>query len=122
MDNKNRAISFLKFIIENKIKEAYEKFVSSNFIHHDPHFKGTREALFTAMKENAEESPTKEIDIKYALEESDKIAVFSHIKQSPSEIGMAAVHLFRFKDQKIIEMWSIHQSIPEHIVNEYGMF
>lgn len=86
-----------------KIKEGYEKFVSSTFIHHGPNFKGTWEAFLNAMKENTKENSSKEIDIKYALEDNDIVAVFSHIKQSQM-IGMAAAHLFRFDEMQIVEL------------------
>lgn len=37
-------------------------------------------------------------------------------------IGAAVVHIFRFDDDRIVELWDIGQAVPEASVNENGMF
>lgn len=48
--------------------------------------------------------------------------VHSLVKQNPEDLGRAVVHIFRFQDNKIVELWDIGQPIPEDSPNENGMF
>lgn len=119
---KESAIDFLQLIVENRIEEAYTKHVDMDMIHHNPYFEGTREALKKAMEKNAKEAPKKELKIHNALEEGNYVSVFSHIKQNATDIGMAVIHIFKFHVDKIIELWSVDQAIPETSVNKIGFF
>ena len=57
-----------------------------------------------------------------ALEDGDRVAVFSHVKQNPEDRGAAVVHIFRFAGNHIVEMWDLGQQIPDDMPNENGMF
>jgi len=59
MNNKQTAIQFLHAAASGRVDEAYEKYVSLDFSHHNPYFKGDRESLRLAMKEAAVQSPNK---------------------------------------------------------------
>lgn len=48
--------------------------------------------------------------------------LYSHVKQNKEELGKAIVHIFRFQNGQIVEMWDIGQQIPENSPNENGMF
>ncbi len=63
MSNKESAISFLKIAGGGNVKEAYEKFIATAFIHHNQYFKGDRQALMTGMQEAHKTSPNKLIDV-----------------------------------------------------------
>lgn len=56
------------------------------------------------------------------LEEGCTVAVHSHVKQHPTDLGGAVVHIFRFYENQIVEMWDIGQAIPEDSPNQNGMF
>ncbi len=45
MSHRETAVSFLKLAASGKVREAYSKYVSPNFRHHNPYFRGDREAL-----------------------------------------------------------------------------
>ena len=47
---------------------------------------------------------------------------YSHIKQNETDRGAAVCHIFRFENNKIVEMWDVGQLIPENMLNEMGMF
>ena len=74
------------------------------------------------MAENAAKNPNKKVDIQFALEEGDRVAVFSRIRQHPGDLGGAAVHIFRFEGDHIAELKDVGQEVPADIVNENGMF
>ncbi len=75
-----------------------------------------------AMEENAAKNPDKIFEVKHAVQEGEFVAVHSHIRQYPADLGGAVVHIFRFKDDRIVEFWDVGQAIPENSPNENGMF
>ncbi|RFB16828.1 nuclear transport factor 2 family protein [Bacillus sp. HNG] len=119
---KETAISFLNLIVSGKIREAYERYVHADFFHHNPFFRGDAESLMLAMEENKVQNPHKTSEVKLAIQEGDMVTVYSHIRQNPDDLGAAVVHIFRFKDDKVVELWDIGQPIPENSLNENGMF
>ena len=119
---KEIAMSFLQLVASGKVREAYDTYIGPDFRHHNPYFKGDANSLMVAMEENAAATPCKIFDIKLTVQEDDKVVVYSHVKQHPEDLGGAVVHIFRFQDDKIVELWDIGQAIPEDSVNEHGMF
>jgi predicted SnoaL-like aldol condensation-catalyzing enzyme len=119
---KEKAVSFLQLVASGKVEEAYDRYVSSDFCHHNPYFRGDTESLKAAMKENAAKTPNKTIEVKHAIEEGQMVVVHSHIKQNPEELGAAVVHIFRFHDERIVELWDLGQPVPESSPNKNGMF
>jgi predicted SnoaL-like aldol condensation-catalyzing enzyme len=121
-NNKEIAVSFLKTVASGQIREAYEKYVSPDFRHHNAYFKGDRESLLVAMEEAQRQDPMKALDIKRVLADGDCVAVFSHVKQSSQGRGVAVVHIFRIEGMQIVELWDVGQLIPEGSPNENGVF
>lgn len=119
---KGIAIEFLQMVATGKIREAYDKYVSPSFIHHNVYFQGDRNSLLTAMEENHEKFPNKVLEVKRALQDEDFVVVHSHVTLEPGERGMALVHIFRFEGEMIVELWDLGQPVPESSPNEYGMF
>ncbi|WMN12219.1 nuclear transport factor 2 family protein [Marivirga salinae] len=118
---KEKAAHFLKLISETKIEEAFELYVSKNFIHHNPYFKADAQSLQKAMKEDAKANPEKELKILRSLEDEDLVAVHSYVKQYPDDNGFVLVHFFKFSEDRIIELWDLGQKIPDQSINEIGM-
>ena len=75
-----------------------------------------------AMEQNAAKSPNKVLEIQSAIQEDDRVAVFSRVRQQPKDRGGAVVHIFRFENDRIVELWDVGQAVPEQSVNENGMF
>lgn len=119
---KEKAVSFLQLVASGKVREAYQTFISPDFRHHNPYFRGDAESLLLAMEENAALTPNKILEVKIAIQENDKVAVYSHVRQHQGDLGGAVVHIFRFQDNQIVELWDIGQPIPEDSQNENGMF
>ncbi len=122
MTNKEVAIELLKWIVDGRIDEAYDKFTSTEMIHHNAWFKGDRESLRKAMHESQRENPNKSATIHHAIQEGDLVTLFSHIKQNPSDKGSAVIHIFRFAEGKVVEVWDVGMSLPEQEINENGVF
>jgi predicted SnoaL-like aldol condensation-catalyzing enzyme len=120
--NKDAAVSFLKMASSGDVREAYSKFVGPEFKHHNPYFEGSAETLMAAMEQNARENPNKTLEVKRAIAEGDLVAVHSHVRLKPEDRGGAVVHLFRFEDGRIAELWDLGQEVPEQSPNQDGMF
>ncbi|WP_270181079.1 nuclear transport factor 2 family protein [Alkalihalobacillus sp. CinArs1] len=120
--NKEKAVSLLEHVVAGEVRVAFDKYIAEDFIHHNPYFKGDRESLMAAMQENDEAAPDKVFDVKHVVEDGDVVAVHSHIKQHPEDLGAAVVHLFRFQDGLVVEAWDIGQAVPEDSPNENGVF
>jgi len=120
--NKNAAVSFLKMAASGKVQEAYSKFVGEGFRHHNPFFEGSAESLQAGMEANASQNPDKALDVKHVIAEGDLVAVHSHMQQKPGERGAAVVHIFRFQNGRIVELWDLGQPVPEESPNQFGMF
>ena len=120
--NRQSAIAFLNLVVAGRISEAYEAYVAPQMRHHNPFFAGDASSLKEGMEENHREYPGKILDVQRTVAEGELVAVHSRIRMSAGESGMAVIHLFRFQDGKVVEMWSVGQQVPEESPNENGMF
>lgn len=119
---KNAAMDFLRKVAAGKVDEAYAQYVSPTFLHHNPHFRSDAQSLKRGMQQNATDQPGKVLEIQRALEDGDFVAVHSRVRQNAQDRGSAVVHLFRFHEGHIEELWDIGQAAPDVMVNERGMF
>jgi len=119
---KEIAVSFLQLVASGEVREAYRSYLSPDFRHHNPFFPGDADSLMLAMEENAAKNPHKILEVKRVIEEGDLVAVHSHIKQKQDDLGAAVVHIFRFHNNVIVELWDVGQPIPENSPNENGVF
>lgn len=122
MDNKSKAISFLTMASSGNVEEAFAEFIGAEFTHHNPFFAGTAEALKAGMKANAKQNPAKVMEVKRVLVDREFVVTHSHVQQNPDQRGAVVVHIFRFENGKIIELWDVGQPIPESSLNQNGMF
>ncbi|MFS0862301.1 nuclear transport factor 2 family protein [Fredinandcohnia sp. 179-A 10B2 NHS] len=119
---KERAVSFLQLVVSGEVRIAYERYVGSDFRHHNPFFPGDADSLMLAMEEDATQNPHKILEVKLAIQENDTVSVLSHLKLITDDPGVALVHIFRFQDNQIVELWDINQSVPDPSPNKNGMF
>jgi len=116
------AVDFLKLAASGKAHQAFERYVSPGFVHHNAWFPGDGPSLMKAMDENAAQNPDKELKVHRVVEDGDQVATFSHVKHNKGEPGAAVVHFFRFEGDQIAELWDVGQEVPADSPNEHGMF
>jgi len=121
-DHKHSAMEFLRLAASVQVREAYRKYASPNFRHHNPYFQGDAQSLMAAMEENAQKNPDKVLEIQRVLQDGDLVAIHSKVKLKPGDLGVAVVHIFRFEQGLIAELWDIGQPVPENSPNQCGMF
>ena len=119
---RNHAVHFLKMIIAGKIDQAFQRYAHPKGKHHNPFFPKGFPAIANGMKENHLQFPKKIFSIKHVIQEGNVVAVHSHLRFKPDEPGMITVHLFRFKNGKIAELWDCGQAIPKNSPNKDGAF
>ena len=121
MKRKELATSFLELAASGKVAEAYEKYVHANFKHHNTYFNGDRETLLKAMEEAHVSSPNEFFKVQHTFEDDELVAVHSHLRKKDGA-DIAVVHMFRFEDNKIIELWDVGMIVPKDSPNENGVF
>ena len=119
---KAAAIHFLQLTASGNVNEAFYLYIGPEFRHHNMYFKGDADSLKAAMEESAKNLPAKQLEIQFAIAEENKVAVYSKVTISPGEPGIALVHFFRFRDDKIVELWDLAQAPPDEMINENGLF
>ncbi len=104
------------------VERAYAELVAPNFRHHNVWFPGNADALKQGMADNLRQNPQKKLAIKQSIEEGDRVAVLSHVTFGADDRGYALMHLFRFENGKIAELWDVAQEIPQDSPNANGAF
>jgi len=121
-DKKYISESFLKLIISGSIEKAFSLYIHGDFFHHNPYFEGDKDSLKIGMIENYSKNPNKILTIFQIIEDKEKVAIHSKLTFTQNKMEMILVHIFRFKENKIIEIWDISSPIPEEILNKNGLF
>lgn len=120
--NKEIAVSFLKDVSSGNVFEAYEKYASIEFKHHNLYYKGDLISLRNGMYESQQNFPHKILEVKQIIAEGDTVMTHSHVKLKQDDLGFILAHIFKIKDGKIIELWDFGQVIIENSPNENGPF
>jgi predicted SnoaL-like aldol condensation-catalyzing enzyme len=116
------AVDFLKRCAKGDSRKAFELYTHAKLIHHNVYFNSNPETLMLAMEDSARVNPDKVFEIQRTLMDNNLVAVHSFVKQNEDDLGYAVMHIFRFENKKIVEMWDFGQAVPEEMVNENGMF
>ena len=119
---KEIAVSFLKLAASGNVSEAYGNYISADFCHHNPHFRGDAESLKKGMAEAAAKFPGTTLEVQHVFEEGDLVAVHSRVQHGPDEPEISVVHIFRFEADRVAEMWDVGMEAPKESPNENGMF
>lgn len=123
MTHKEVARQLLQMAGLGNVRAAYELFIAPDFIHHNQYFKGDRNSLLTAMEKAHKSHPNKSIDVKFTYEDGDTVITHSLVKrQNPKLQDVAVMHIFRFKNDRVVELWDLGQEISKESPNEHGMF
>jgi predicted SnoaL-like aldol condensation-catalyzing enzyme len=121
-DRRQSAVDFLQLVVAGRIDEAYGKYIDMEGKHHNPFSPPGFPALQKAMVENHIQFPAKQISIKNVVNDGDLTAVHSHIVVQSGDAGLAAVHIFRFQGDKVVELWDCVQPLPVDSPNTDGAF
>ena len=119
---KQIAVQFLQLVIAGCFDEAYRQHVAPHGKHHNPFTPAGFPALQKGMGENHGLFPHKQLTVQNVLGDGEFVAVHSHLVLAPEQNSMTVVHIFRFRDGKIVELWDCGQQIPKESPNTDGPF
>lgn len=119
---KEAALAFLQLAAAGQVDEAFARFAAANFRHHNPGFAGDAAALQAGMRDNAQQHPDKTFEVQRVIAEGELVVVHSRIQLPAQALTLAVVHIFRFENGRIAELWDIGQPQPITMVNGHGMF
>jgi len=123
MSHKQAATEFLKLASAGDVQAAYERFIAPDFVHHNAFFKGDRQSLMNAMAEASRTHPNRTIEIRHVWEDGDTVITHSLVtREQSNDPQIAVVHIFRFANDRVVELWDLGQAIDPHSPNENGMF
>jgi predicted SnoaL-like aldol condensation-catalyzing enzyme len=105
-----------------EVDDAFARYAAADFRHHNPHFAADAATLRAAMKENAGRFPHMVFEVQRALGDGPLVAVHSRAVMEEGGQELAIVHILRFEDGRIAEMWDIAQAAPVPMANRDGMF
>jgi predicted SnoaL-like aldol condensation-catalyzing enzyme len=120
--NRRVAVDFLNEASAGRAQQAWERYGSRAFVHHNPWFPSDGPSLVAAMDDNARHFPQKELEVLRTVAEGDLVVVHSRVRHEPQGSDSALTHIFRFEDGRIRELWDIGMELPADSPNEIGMF
>lgn len=122
-DNKDSAVEFITLLIEGQIDEAYDSYVDmKKGKHHNLYFSRGFQALKDAMKADYEQVPDKKLTIMNIIGDNDLVAIHSKLVMGNGGKEISVVHILRFEEGKVVEMWDVGQEVPDDMPNEDGAF
>lgn len=122
MTNKQIAQTFLTDVAAGRISQVFDKYVDMGGHHHNIYTPAGFSKLKKGMAENDGKFPGKTFEIQHMAADGDIVIVHSKLGLSPELPIMAVVHVLKFKDGKIVEMWDVGVQQPKDMPNKDGMF
>lgn len=110
---------FTEVFVELQIN-AIDKYISDDYIQHDPFIANGKEALIEEVRIWFEHMKPNQVDIIRTIAEND--LVFVHTRNRSGKKVMSLMHVFRMEDNKIAEHWITVQEVPDTAKNSNTMF
>jgi len=109
------------FYDERDVKDAFEKYVSTDYTQHNPNIPDGRDAAIAALAPMFSREGAS-FDVKRIIVDGDMAVIHLHGRTDPATKGGAVADIFRLKDGKIVEHWDILQPIADKTINPHPYF
>jgi predicted SnoaL-like aldol condensation-catalyzing enzyme len=119
-DNKKLVASLYQDVFGDKNIDAVDKYLSDNYIQHNPGVADGKEALKTALKVWFKGAPKEKIDIQHLGADGNFVYIHTRSKQGNKTISV--MDIFRIDGNKIVEHWDVLQEVPAKSANDHPMF
>ena len=108
-----------ELIMQHKPKEAIDRFISDDFVEHDPTVRGGgKQGLYEYMVNegwDGDNSPNTElidiVDRRFAS--GEYVVTMHHIFRDKTDRGTMYIDVFRVVDGMVVEHWDLFQAVPE---------
>ena len=122
-NNKALVVDFYEMaFVERKGVEAAMRYLSEDYIQHNPYTATGRQAFIDYVGTWAKEKPNAYSEIIRVIAEGDLVVVHVHDRLNKEDRGSAVVDIFRVENDKIVEHWDVIQAIPEKDYSGNTMF
>lgn len=120
--NRKVVLDFARiFYTEKDVERAFQTYVVSDYIQHNPGIADGRQAAIDALKPMFSR-PGARFDVKRIIVDGDLAVIHLFGRGDPSTPGAAVADIYRLKDGKIVEHWDILQPMPAKSANPHPMF
>jgi predicted SnoaL-like aldol condensation-catalyzing enzyme len=124
-ENKRSAVAFLNLIFQEKIDEAFDKYVGAQYVQHNPKFpdgvEGTKAKYKQMMAKEDRSKPALTYEAIKIVGEGDYVVV--HGRVHPADRPDASLmDWFKFDKGKIVEQWQVIEEAPPNPANNNTMF
>ncbi|KIN70750.1 Membrane protein [Sulfitobacter noctilucae] len=107
---------------ERRPRAAIEQFAGDVYIQHNTHVGDGKEAFIAYFERMAADYPGKHVRFVRTVAQDDLVVLHCH-QTWPGSDDYAGMDIFRFDGHgKVVEHWDVLQVIPDHSVNDNGMF
>jgi predicted SnoaL-like aldol condensation-catalyzing enzyme len=119
---------FDRMILASQVHEAVERFVSPDFIEHNPNVKyGTLAGLVEYLDvETIDVGRNPDSEMKIVVDRrfggGEFVVTQHHVFRHKDDLGVVISDTFRVVNGKIVEHWDIHQDVPADKVNPLTMW
>lgn len=122
-ENKQIVTEMYRALIRDQNVALIDKYIHDNYVQHSPTVKDGKKGLLAAL--NLLSSLPKSVEgassrIVRMIAEGDMVMAHLDIKFGGKQI--AVVDIFKLKEGKIIEHWSVEQDVPVIMPHNNGMF
>lgn len=119
--NKEIVLKFYQEMFGNKDISAVDRYVSKDYIQHNPKVADGADALKKAAANWFQGTEKIKVDVQHVAAEGD--LVFIHIKNKNKDGSLkSTIDIFRIQDGKIAEHWDVHENVPQNSANPHPMF
>jgi predicted SnoaL-like aldol condensation-catalyzing enzyme len=117
---------FSRMVESHQALAAIQKYVSEDYIEHDPSTEGGGRAGFIKFIEKTGwDKPGNQAVVHRDREiaSGELVVVHQHLRSGPTDPVWAIIDIFRVHDGKIVEHWDVVQHVPTKPVNtKYPMY
>lgn len=109
MTNKELITNFYHEFFNQHNIEAADKYVSADYIQHNPGVTQGREGIKVGFAKKFDVEPDFKLEIKMMIEENDMVAVYLKNVDTEGNTKCRVVDIYRIQDGQLAEHWDVLQ-------------
>jgi predicted SnoaL-like aldol condensation-catalyzing enzyme len=121
-ESKRVASALVDELTSGRDVTAFDRYVSDPYFQHTPQTPNGIAAAKEFFAAAFAASPDFSVSVKRVIAEGDYVAIHSHYKSGPDDLGLAVLDIYRVRDGKVVEHWDVIQPVPATSANDNTMF
>lgn len=112
-ENRRLVFAFHDAFFNRRDVRAAERYVALDLREHSPHLTDGRQALMDHYRKDFARHPQQSFRVVRSAVDADIVFLHLHAKSAPEDRGRAVVEIYRVDGGKIVEHWSVVQTVPD---------